>query len=137
MRTKLLIAIAFVALAVLGTPALADGPSGSKENGKNEVTCNKTSGPSGTGGNVYASGNSLYLGSGGAEVCSDDNSGADGRVIVSSSGYAAIDGDSSNPAGNPQGWARLDSGGPTTGSEKDAKTRADNDATCKGDAKCK
>lgn len=95
--------------AVLGVPAaaLADGPSGSKENG-NQVQCAEGT-DTGTG--------KAYAGPNGVEVCSDDNSAPDGRVIVSfEEQYASIDGEADN--GDAEGFVRLDSSGPTCGGEK-------------------
>ncbi len=130
MRKKLLLAaVVGVLLSFAGPAALAKGPAGSKEDKKNEVTCNHDNGPSGSGVNVYQGGNAVYVGSNGAEVCSDDNGGIDGRIILSSDGYAAADGDASNPE-DGQGWGRVDNGGPTTGGESDPKTNKDNDVTC-------
>ncbi len=129
MRKKLVAALVVGLLSLTGPAALAKGPAGSKESKANEVTCNHDNGPSGSGGNVYQGGNGVYLGTNGAEICSDDNSGIDGRVILSSDGYGAADGDASNPS-QGQGWGRVDNGGPTTGGESDPKTNKDNDVTC-------
>jgi hypothetical protein len=85
--------------------AWADGPSGSKENKKNQVKCAEgTDTPAGR----------VYAGPNGIESCSDDNSFPDGRIIVSFDGqYAAADGDADNADQGADGWARLDSSGVT------------------------
>jgi hypothetical protein len=96
--------VAFVLLfAAVPSVAHADGPSGSKES-NNAVKCGDgTDTPVGR----------LYGGANGVELCSDDNASPDGRIIVSFDGqYAAADGDKDNPQ-QAQGWARLDSSGPT------------------------
>src|SRR5688572_23614000 len=106
MRKKLLAtAIVGVLSLAAGPAALAKGPAGSKESKKNEVTCNHDNGASGSGVNVFQGGSGAYVGSNGAEVCSDDNGGIDGRIIVSSEGYVAADGDDSNPE-EGKGWGR-------------------------------
>jgi hypothetical protein len=135
MRKRTIIA-AVAGLMMLGGPALADGVSGSTEHHQdcktnpdgtqtcttvydNNVKCGtgtKTPGatPAGT---VTVSG--LPSGgtpgsSGGLEVCTDDSSVLQGRIIASGSatdqsGYVAVDGDKDNK-GDPksQGWARID-----------------------------
>lgn len=107
MRNKILAVFVFV-LAVQPAVAWAEGPSGSKE-ASNQVTCaNGTDTPAGK----------VYGGANGLEVCSDNNSAPDGRIIVSFDGqYAAADGDEDNGSqGN--GFVRLDSGGPSCGGAK-------------------
>lgn len=126
-----LVQVMIVAAAVLiggAGAAQAKGPSGSTESKDNKVTCNRNTGQSNGGANVYQAGNGVFVSSAGVEICSDDDSAADGRVIVSASGYASADGDSSNPS-QAQGWARLDSAGPTCGSETDPKSDKENDST--------
>lgn len=103
MRKKLLLVLV-LAFAIQPAVAWADGPSGSKENKKNQVKCAEgTDTPAGR----------LYGGANGVEQCSDDNAAPDGRIIVSFDGqYASADGDADNPS-QATGWARLDSSGLT------------------------
>jgi hypothetical protein len=117
-----------IAATLVGGPAMAASPSGSKESKTNTLTCNGTTGPAEGGVNVYAGGNGAYAGSNGLEVCSDDDSAIDGRLILSPDGYGAADGDDSNPD-QAQGWARLDGSGLNCGGESDPKTDKDNDVT--------
>jgi hypothetical protein len=73
---------------------------------ENQVDCNEDSSTD-VGGVGY-----VYAGTNGAEVCADDGSAApiDGRAVVSTDGYAAIDGDNSNAA-PANGYARVDEDG--------------------------
>lgn len=116
--SKKFAAIALAGSFLLAAPAFADGPSGSKES-NNNVTCNRTSGGGASGGNVYANGISVGGGAGGVESCSDTGA-VQGRVIVSSSGSVAADGDKDN-AEQAQGWAKLSSAGPTCGTGDSVK----------------
>ena len=107
MRYKLFVAMLIAFVAAPGI-ASADGPSGSKERA-NQVKCGEgTDTPAGK----------LYAGSNGIEVCSDDNAAPDGRIIVDfSAQYAAADGDKDNGE-QANGFVRLDSGGPTCGTDR-------------------
>lgn len=132
--TLLVLTVLVLTLAPAGAALAKKGPSGSTEGKDGVVKCQHATGAHN--GGVSASTNAapagkvaVYVGPSGVEVCSDDNDSVDGRAIVSSEGYAAIDGDSSNAAGQPQGWARLDSGGPTCSKPADPSTAEDNDAT--------
>jgi hypothetical protein len=102
-RTKIIAALLFVSLATPGI-AEAKGPSGSSEK-KNQVKCKAGAIPQA--GPVV-----IFAGPKGVELCSSDNTAPDGRIIVSTSGYAAVDGDSSNPE-QGTGFLRVDDGGPT------------------------
>lgn len=124
-KTILAVAIA-LAMAPAGV-AWAHGPSGSfEESGTtytNNVTCNRSSGPSGSGANVYVSqlSTGAYAGANGAETCKDGNGVAglstiQGRIIVSTTGYVSADGDRDNPE-QLRGWLRLDSSGPRCGDD--------------------
>lgn len=79
--------------------------------GENHVTCSDSS--QDVGGIAH-----LSVGESGVEGCADDSSALpiDGRAIVTTDqgGYAAIDGDNSNP-GTSNGYARLDQSGPHCG----------------------
>ena len=134
--SKKLSILALGALAAslsFGPAALADGPSGSTEDGANNVTCGA--------GTETPTGATVYAGTNGVEVCNDDQSSAviNGRAIVSADGYATADGANDN-TGTAYGYARVDGNGVTCGSEDpsaaasgaeadNAETSADNDAT--------
>lgn len=108
MRKKLILVLIF-AFAVQPAVALADGPSGSKEDKKNQVKC--AEGTDTPAGKVYAADN-------GVESCSDDNSAPDGRIIVDFEGeYIAADGDTDN-GDESNGFIRLDESGPSCGTDK-------------------
>jgi hypothetical protein len=79
--------------------------------GENQVDCNEDS-------SVAEAPINVYAGTNGVEVCDDDSTTPiDGRVIVDfDEGYAAIDGDGSNP-GPSSGYARLDPDGPHCGDD--------------------
>lgn len=117
-RYKLCSAL-LVALVVTPAVASADGPSGSKES-SNQVKCGEgTETPAGK----------LYGGSNGIELCSDDNDSPDGRIIVDfGAQYAAADGDNDN--GQASSFIRLDSGGPTCGSNQKSDATAGPGETC-------
>ena len=118
---KLMLVGAALGMSLSAGPVFANGPSGSTESG-NEVSCRGTGAPAA---NVYA-------GLNGVEACSDDGLPLDGRIIVSlEGGYAAADGDASNPA-ELQGWARLDAGGVSCG----GATNGDWDSTDGGGGSC-
>jgi hypothetical protein len=115
MRWRLLAIVLLV--AAQPAVALADGPSGSKEDKKtHQVKCGQgTDTPAGK----------VYAGSNGIEACSDNNSSPDGRVIISFAGqFIAVDGDPSNSAGT--GFVRVDSSGVSCGG--DAKKKWDSTA---------
>lgn len=144
-------------VAVLPGVAVADGPSGSTEchvadddcdglidedsgdppgdalddPGENQVNCNETSSTD-VGGLAY-----VYGGTNGAEVCADQGSSfpVDGRVIVDAEdGYAAIDGDNSNPE-PANGYARVDDGGVRCGSAQNQDSTS-NDQSGNTSADC-
>lgn len=101
---KLCVAGATAALALLTSPALAAGPSGSTEGESgtdqyNRVTCGE--------GVDTAPGGRLYVGAEGVETC-----GPNGRLIVSADGYVAADGTAENPV-PLDGWVRVDGSGVT------------------------
>lgn len=123
--------IAVVALlALVGLPAVAhaNGPSGSSET-DNQVTCVHTVGPSGYDVGAGAAGNWLFVGTGGVEYCSDDDSGIDGRIVAGLTGgpYVAADGDATNPA-QTTGCLRIP-GDPGTTVPGPVSCGADNDGT--------
>jgi hypothetical protein len=100
-----------LALAAQSAVAWADGPSGSKEDKKNQVKCGE--------GNDTPTGR-VFVGPTGIESCSDDNTAPDGRIILSGDGqYASADGDADNPE-EARGWARLDSSGLTCSTPKES-----------------
>lgn len=105
---------------VVGGTALADGPSGSTEEG-NEVDCNEDSSTD-VGGVFY-----VYAAENGVETCGDDTSSLplDGRVIVTSDqgGYIAADGDASNSA-PLDGYVRVDASGVHCGDENNQDSTA-------------
>jgi hypothetical protein len=112
MRKLLFAGALAVSLAVV--PALGDGPSGSHEEDgttwDNQVTC-------GSGVNTPVA--TVYAGTNGVEVCNDSGPlPIQGRAIVTTEqgGYAAADGDSSNP-GQAAGWVRVDRSGVRCGDD--------------------
>lgn len=107
---KLILGVLIFAFAAQPVFAWADGPSGSKEDKKNQVKCGEgTDTPAGR----------VFAGPSGIETCSDDNSAPDGRVIMSFDGqYIAADGDADNADQGADGWARVDSSGPTCSTPK-------------------
>lgn len=107
---KLTIALLVFAVVAQGATAWADGPSGSKEDKKNQVKCAEgTDTPAGR----------IYAGPNGIETCSDDGSAPDGRIIVSFDGqYISTDGDADNADMMADGFIRLDSSGPSCGDAK-------------------
>jgi hypothetical protein len=107
-----------------GDGAVDEDPVGdaADDPAENQVDCNEQTSTDVTG---LAK---LYAGANGVEVCADDGSQfpVDGRATVTTDqgGYAAIDGDNSNPApGN--GYARLDQGGLHCGDETNQDSSAD------------
>jgi hypothetical protein len=114
MRKLMLVAVLFL---VLGTaPALADGPSGSREENADGTYDNEVSCGSGTATPV---GGVVYVGANGAEVCNDGGTiPIQGRVIATTDqgGYVAVDGDANNP-GQSAGWARVDGQGVRCGDD--------------------
>lgn len=107
-------AVLVVALMAIQGVALADGPSGSTENPKtHQVKCGQgTETPAGK----------VYAGTNGVEVCSDNDSAPDGRVIISFAGqFIAVDGDPTNSSFNGTGFVRLDGSGPSCGGDSKKK----------------
>jgi hypothetical protein len=118
---KLLIAFGALALSIGGAgTALANGPSGSSET-NNQVTCS---------GGQDVNGTKVYAGPNGAETCSDQaGAPVQGRIVVSSDGYASIDGDGSNDP-SAQGFVRVDQNGPTCGGTTQTDSTAGSGVTC-------
>lgn len=115
-----LVGLVSALMLVVGGTALADGPSGSTEDG-NQVDCSEESSTD-VGGVFY-----VYAAENGVEVCGDDTSSfpADGRVIVTSDqgGYVAADGDASNS--DPlDGYIRVDGNGVHCGDENNQDSTA-------------
>jgi len=116
MRKLMLVAVLFL---VLGTaPALADGPSGSREENADGTFDNDVQCGSGTATPV---GGVVYAGPNGAEVCNDGGTiPIQGRIIVTTDqgGYVAVDGDRDNPgAEQTKGWIRVDGSGVRCGDD--------------------
>ena len=134
MRRMLVVLLGVLAMMGLAGPALADGPSGSHEEDPvttctdpndpstcttqdqwdNDVTCGDgeaVATPVGTA-VVYGLPSGAPSSAGALEVCSDDGSVVQGRVIASGdattqSGYIAVDGDKDNQPTQAQGFARV------------------------------
>jgi hypothetical protein len=69
------------------------------------------------------------MGANGFELCSDDNTNPDGRIIVAfDKQYMSVDGDKSN--GDSDGFVRLDSTGPTCGDDKHTDSSAGPGSSC-------
>jgi hypothetical protein len=119
LRCKIVVALVIASVA-MPVAALAKGPSGSTEAKNGQVKCKQ--------GQATPAGK-VFVGPSGAEACSDDNQPPDGRIMLSSSGYAAIDGDPSN-GGEADGFVRIDSGGPSCGTKKKHDASAGRGASC-------
>lgn len=126
MRTRsMLVATAAVAASALTAPAFAygPGPSGSSENGSNNVSCNSypneptrldvENRPNGV--NVHGNTGTTYAGTDGAEACGDNGNSWRGRVIVSSDGSVTYDGASwaGDPLPDDNGCGTISVGGLT------------------------
>lgn len=102
MRRIVLAALGAATLCTTAVPALADGPSGSREGSNNQVTCDDHHrDPSSANvvqrnGGVVVQGNTgtTYTGTRGVEACGDNGGSWRGRAIVTTDqgGYVAYDG---------------------------------------------
>ncbi len=107
MRYTRFVVVLLAALVAFPSVASAAGPSGSTDDG--QVKCKK---------GAKTPVLTVYAGTNGVELCSDDNKAPDGRIIVSTSGrYVAADGDKTNP-GPSSGFIRVDSKGVSCGGGK-------------------
>jgi hypothetical protein len=98
--------------------------------GENQVNCNEQTSTS------VAGVSYLYVGANGVEGCADDTSAlpVDGRATATTDqgGYAAIDGDNSNP-GVSNGYARVDQGGVHCGNTTNQDSGADQSSNTSAD----
>lgn len=95
-------------LSALGAGAAqAAGPGGHSET-NNQANCTSRSG---TGVWQGTGTTEVYAGTGGVSVCNISRTGFQGRVMVSTEGWAAVDGDADNSPDEADGYVRVDGDG--------------------------